>query len=289
MPVVLVSDIYFCVSCLVNCQKACKKCDDQRPCERCSKYGLEASCRDSARKERKKGVRRGPYSRIVDDGDTDDSETTCWSDETRARTTGQSPVSDGFACTSPGSSGRSWQETTSSRAFRTAGSNFKVPDSQHGVNRSAIQIGAPDSSYIKALSMVCSEVLKKIEEDSMPPAVTVKPFVQKDDVCFQQVSFAPSLGPSSVPFNTGHEVSEPAPLRQPIPLQCIGTNGLLSDEPNSSSPVHEDSPLNFTNQSFEIMTPPETPVTCVEGSRRAQDAHLVTLPSISDMLQPEYF
>ncbi|KAJ1993856.1 hypothetical protein H4R33_000492 [Dimargaris cristalligena] len=46
-----------------NCQKACKKCDDARPCQRCVKYGLEDSCHNSARKERKKGIKRGPYKR----------------------------------------------------------------------------------------------------------------------------------------------------------------------------------------------------------------------------------
>ncbi|KAI7850012.1 hypothetical protein BDC45DRAFT_519193 [Circinella umbellata] len=45
----------------VNCQKACKKCDDARPCPRCIKYGIEATCVNSVRKERKKGVKRGPY------------------------------------------------------------------------------------------------------------------------------------------------------------------------------------------------------------------------------------
>lgn len=38
----------------VNCQKACKKCDDQRPCGRCVKYGIEDTCINSQRKERKR-------------------------------------------------------------------------------------------------------------------------------------------------------------------------------------------------------------------------------------------
>ncbi|ORX89291.1 hypothetical protein K493DRAFT_69779 [Basidiobolus meristosporus CBS 931.73] len=45
----------------INCQKACKKCDEGRPCQRCIKYGLGDTCRDSTRKERRKGERRGPY------------------------------------------------------------------------------------------------------------------------------------------------------------------------------------------------------------------------------------
>ncbi|KAI8092670.1 uncharacterized protein BX664DRAFT_327861 [Halteromyces radiatus] len=47
----------------VNCQKACKKCDEQRPCPRCVKYGLTETCVNSVRKERKKGIKRGPYKK----------------------------------------------------------------------------------------------------------------------------------------------------------------------------------------------------------------------------------
>ncbi|KAJ1674574.1 hypothetical protein EV182_003003 [Spiromyces aspiralis] len=47
----------------VNCQKACKKCDDGRPCQRCIKYGLQDTCQSSKRKERKKGIKRGPYKK----------------------------------------------------------------------------------------------------------------------------------------------------------------------------------------------------------------------------------
>ncbi|KAF9070346.1 hypothetical protein BDP27DRAFT_1420036 [Rhodocollybia butyracea] len=46
-----------------NCQKACKKCDDARPCLRCIKYAMETECVDSKRKERKKGLKRGPYKK----------------------------------------------------------------------------------------------------------------------------------------------------------------------------------------------------------------------------------
>lgn len=47
----------------VHCQKACKKCDDLRPCSRCIKYGLEDSCEDSRRKSRK---RNGATSTVAD-------------------------------------------------------------------------------------------------------------------------------------------------------------------------------------------------------------------------------
>jgi hypothetical protein len=46
-----------------NCQKACKKCDDARPCLRCVKYGISEECVNSQRKERQKGIKRGPYKK----------------------------------------------------------------------------------------------------------------------------------------------------------------------------------------------------------------------------------
>ncbi|CAO3592355.1 unnamed protein product [Absidia cylindrospora] len=47
----------------INCQKACKKCDEGRACQRCVKLGIADSCVDSPRKERLKGVKRGPYKK----------------------------------------------------------------------------------------------------------------------------------------------------------------------------------------------------------------------------------
>ncbi|KAF9479775.1 hypothetical protein BDN70DRAFT_666852 [Pholiota conissans] len=46
-----------------NCAGACKRCDENRPCERCVKYGVADTCVDGQRKERKKGIKRGPYRR----------------------------------------------------------------------------------------------------------------------------------------------------------------------------------------------------------------------------------
>ncbi|KAH8829641.1 hypothetical protein DL96DRAFT_1068102 [Flagelloscypha sp. PMI_526] len=46
----------------VHCRKACKRCDEKRPCTRCTRYGF-ANCVDAARKERKKGIKRGPYKK----------------------------------------------------------------------------------------------------------------------------------------------------------------------------------------------------------------------------------
>ncbi|TPX56622.1 hypothetical protein PhCBS80983_g04400 [Powellomyces hirtus] len=63
----------------VNCQKACKKCDNGRPCGRCIKFGLETTCADSARKERQRvGVKRG-RSASVESGTDGSSPVHGWS------------------------------------------------------------------------------------------------------------------------------------------------------------------------------------------------------------------
>ncbi|CDH52170.1 hypothetical protein RO3G_03663 [Lichtheimia corymbifera JMRC:FSU:9682] len=64
-----------------NCQKACKKCDDARPCPRCIKYGIADTCVNSVRKERKKGIKRGPYKRRQKDGDSSSSSSTRKADD----------------------------------------------------------------------------------------------------------------------------------------------------------------------------------------------------------------
>lgn len=48
-------------SACTNCAAACKRCSDSRPCPRCVKFDLSDSCVSIQRKERKKGVKRGPY------------------------------------------------------------------------------------------------------------------------------------------------------------------------------------------------------------------------------------
>ncbi|KAF8178544.1 hypothetical protein K438DRAFT_1938654 [Mycena galopus ATCC 62051] len=52
-----------------KCQKACKKCDQARPCLRCVKYRFRPEeCVDSQRKERRKGTKRGPYKKRDEKG-----------------------------------------------------------------------------------------------------------------------------------------------------------------------------------------------------------------------------
>lgn len=57
------SDSYLFV---VPCRKACKKCENSRPCFRCISRGLESQCVNSERKRRTKGTQRGPYKRLTE-------------------------------------------------------------------------------------------------------------------------------------------------------------------------------------------------------------------------------
>jgi hypothetical protein len=68
LSVKYVLKIYQCT----NCAAACKRCDENRPCDRCQKYSISDTCVDGQRKERKKGVKRGPYKR-KNKGDSDGS------------------------------------------------------------------------------------------------------------------------------------------------------------------------------------------------------------------------
>lgn len=47
----------------IHCKKACKKCDEVRPCDRCVRTGNAETCVDAPRKERMKGFKRGVYSK----------------------------------------------------------------------------------------------------------------------------------------------------------------------------------------------------------------------------------
>lgn len=71
-----------------NCAAACKRCDEGRPCERCQKYGIGESCRDGQRKERKKGIKRGPYKRKNKNGE----EWTPATAQPAAATTSSAPI-----------------------------------------------------------------------------------------------------------------------------------------------------------------------------------------------------
>lgn len=119
----------------VNCQKACKKCDDGRPCQRCIKYGLQDTCVNSVRKERKKGIKRGPYKKRkqADGGSTDGS---------AASTPATSLPAGLYAPTTQGSAA----------GVRTANGVLAYPSFQSGTYDAAFHAAAV--SYQNSASMI---------------------------------------------------------------------------------------------------------------------------------------
>lgn len=279
---------------VVNCQKACKKCDDQRPCERCKKYGLDDSCRDSARKERKKGVRRGPYSRSGDDGDSDDSDglsSTRWSDETRNDYDRASPSTRlSYDRNSPAVDERRWGQNPSERPVRSSRQkNLRYAEDaffeDRAQSRSAplpYSVGAPDGTYIKALGVVCTEVLRKIEEEDLPPAVTFKEWPPRIDQHFVPVSFQEQ----QLIYRSGQDST--VQIRQPMPVQRAVHSAVFEASaiemvlPATSSPI--ESTETLSRSSYDIMTPPETPVDFTSGGLLKVTEPALSLPPFNNML-----
>lgn len=130
--------------------------------------------------------------------------------------------------------------------------------------RPTLSVGAPDASFIKALGAMCSDILRKLEDDCLPPAAVYHDWPPKTDTNFEHVQFEPStpygsFAPSSYP-EIGQDVRQPVPLQR-IVLPAISHMGTVAWPPvlpTSSSPLSsDDNPLKFHG---DLMTPPETPV-----------------------------
>jgi len=162
--------------------------------------------------------------------------------------------------------------------------------------RPVIHVGVPDSSYIKALGAVCTDVLRKLEEEDMPPAVTFSEWPPKFDPHFVPVSFMDHRMISSY-SSASHQnpmpIMQPTPMTrptQPLPSNTMkmidrsNDNGLISSSPiaspGSSSP---NSPLYPTLTSLEhIMTPPETPVSDYSAPTEMK-VYLEQVPNITGL------
>lgn len=229
---------------------------------------------------------------MTEDGDTDDDESvmTRWSDETKTEIRSSSPgihlkfdaqaVKDYY--NSANGSDRPLRSSRQKAVRYSEESFFERPAPAPMNNKAFLQIGAPDGTYIKALGMVCTEVLRKIEEDDLPPAVTFQEWPPTIDQHFVPVQFIqqqqqPILDYTGVPVTFSAPVIA-APLveegqfviRQPVPVQRIVPQTILdghdeedgemigSHTPSSSPLDTESSTLSRLNH--DIMTPPETPV-----------------------------
>lgn len=303
--------LYLCVrhslssssSFLVNCQRACKKCDDSRPCERCRKYGLEDSCRDSARKERKKGGRRGPYSRLVEDGDSDESDVASssrWSEDNKPDSRPSSSLPFSFRL-------KFDQDKTPSKGQQAQGGYWNVAGTGHGdarpvrsarqrnirydeesifeqrttpSPRPVLHVGAPDATYIKALGQVCTETLRKLEEEDMPPAVVYQEWPPQVDRHFAPVCFPEAIRPVSP--------AQPIPQqRRPIPMMMMLDTTMMSSSDSLGSPTtgyfDSSSPVGEASiQPPEMITPPETPVSLPQEAPLKKE-NVINLPALKGL------
>jgi len=249
----------------VNCQKACKKCDERRPCERCVTYGVESTCRDSARKERRRTTKGGNSSK------SGEHESSDYSDDFSSVGVSEDFRKDAIGLIKLKSrvDARKHQDT---RIFLSHnGSSFRSTIRQRPIclgeerrlpHPSSGSVCAPDSSFIRTLGMICTDMLRRLEEEDLPPAVVYREWPPKVDIHFEQVMFEPDeYGVLNESLRRGLSLKHPLPIqRLPIP-ELLSSNGCATwsilTPPSSSSPIDLDADMKIN---CGTMTPPETPV-----------------------------
>lgn len=153
-------------------------------------------------------------------------------------------------------------------------------------------VGAPDGSFIKALGVVCTEVLRKIEEEDLPPAVTFKEWPPRVDQHFNAVSFVEQHQKEQQQHQQQlllqTELDSSVQIRQPLPVQravhsaVFESSGMDLTLPATSSPI--ESTETLSRSSFDLMTPPETPVDFSNGGLLKVPETTLSLPSFNNML-----
>jgi hypothetical protein len=161
--------------------------------------------------------------------------------------------------------------------------NERLSESLLPTPKPTLNVGAPNSSYIKALGIVCTDMLVKLEEEDLPPAVIYKEWPPASDHYFEKVRF-------DIDFN------DDILLKQPLPIQRILLPELLKAStnpiPDSSWPaiLHGSSPINSDgeNHHMEMMTPPETPVNHISiDTIKHLAPTMITLPVIANLSMGE--
>lgn len=192
---------------------------------------------------------------------------------------------------------RRWGQNPSDRPVRTSRQkNLRYAEDAFFEDRTQSRsvplpytVGAPDGSFIKALGVVCTEVLRKIEEEDLPPAVTFKEWPPRVDQHFHAVSFTEQhqkAQQQQLLYQTGLDSS--VQIRQPLPVQravhsaVLESSGMDMTLPATSSPI--ESTETLSRSSFDIMTPPETPVDFSNGGLLKVPETTLTLPSFNSIL-----
>ncbi|KAJ1660797.1 hypothetical protein IWQ61_000332 [Dispira simplex] len=205
----------------VNCQKACKKCDDARPCLRCVKYGLESTCRNSPRKERKKGVKRGPYKRRQGRTDYDTSSVEKSTLGTNAEldhahsdlvTPGTSPIGPSYF---------SGYDTSTYHQEGVSGSPTPEED---------LTTEGTDTFKLHVLSELCTAVLDQDQPESAPPTLQRRWPKKETPWWATAAQLSPELVAKLYPHTTSHTPRPSSPL--------IGSPAALESSGYGNSPFY---------------------------------------------------
>ncbi|KAI8341931.1 hypothetical protein BC941DRAFT_466831 [Chlamydoabsidia padenii] len=216
-----------------NCQKACKKCEDVRPCVRCVKYGISETCVSSVRKERRKGVRRGPYRRKGQQ-DNDEGHTTTNAPDSQATTT---------ATTTPTSDGQ--HGVTYAPIIGHNGlPDYGYPANLHQYNFGALyepdklppsgfySMGPPMYPY----QMVLDQVKGNQPPYSYPPHMMIPPYPSHDK------EQAPSSQLATLEHDTKDDSKDTAKTQPMTPVPSSSSSSLTTSSPASNE---EDDPNKF--------------------------------------------
>ncbi|KAI9491930.1 hypothetical protein BDB00DRAFT_462578 [Zychaea mexicana] len=207
----------------VNCQKACKKCDDGRPCQRCVKYGLTDSCQNSVRKERKKGIKRGPYKKRKQDG----SSSTDGSTSSAQNVSGAAALPGAlYAQSSPASSGVRTNGVLAYQPFQSG-----TYDAFH----------AAAVSYQTSTPMMPHAYMVPAAMQQMYPANSILSYQAAMNV-FQQQQQQQQHGQSSPNIYGGFRQDNPQATQQPQDQQADGQQQHRSHEGSPATPTGVSTP-----------------------------------------------
>ncbi|KAI9484558.1 hypothetical protein BDB00DRAFT_792764 [Zychaea mexicana] len=241
-----------------NCQKACKKCDDARPCPRCIKYGIADTCVNSVRKERKKGIKRGPYKRRTKDG----------SDRASVSSAGNSRKDEGSSLLDSHQPPQPAQASHQSPYMRPPSMAFGYPSNlnQYGQPTTYDPYGSYAAAYHK--------------DQMMPQSYVVNPMYQ-------------SMGyPVLMPGATDNQQHQPQQQQQqqqqpqqqqayaaaqhsPVPQQHYSLLHQQSSRPFGDHPQPM-TPVPSASTSSGTSTPPEANTEDDDGSKYARLSQLCT-------------
>lgn len=273
----------------MNCQRACKKCDDMRPCQRCVRYGIIGTCTNSTRKDRQsllEGQKSLPFgksrksSRPKNEIDYDnfDKEILKSIDNHEFSLKGRSD-SDDFG---PKTSDSLKTKSIRLRLPKVSMIKLENQESNRGVINKKITLINSRMSRTMRRMLRSNRTLKSIYreyncekntiDDSFFSLVQVCSFIYEQMNSQRRIQHTPY----SVSYEQYPSINSPDPYFENIECPVISSNqppilvnmptikvvqtSRISNEITESWQLNDRALLNFTPAPLtEIITPPETP------------------------------